>query len=73
MPTSQQPGTGSICDAPPEICSGGTTATRGTRPPSAGSHHLHIGPDQGHRIVADPVTLDQVAAKIVATHINLAR
>lgn len=36
-----------------------------------GRHHLHIGPDEGHRIPADPVTLEQVATKIVATHINL--
>lgn len=34
-------------------------------------HHLHIGPEEGHRIPAAPVTLEQVATKIVATHINL--
>lgn len=36
-----------------------------------GRHHLHIGPDEGHRIRAEPVTLEQVATKVVATHINL--
>lgn len=48
-------------------CHPGHEATLG------GPHHLHIGPDEGHRIAADPVTLEQVATKIVATHINLAR
>ncbi|HUF34264.1 MAG TPA: DUF6516 family protein [Acidimicrobiales bacterium] len=36
-----------------------------------GPHHLHIGPDEGHRIAAQPVTLEQVATKIVSTHVNL--
>lgn len=38
-----------------------------------GRHHLHIGPEEGHRIPAEPVTLEQVATKIVTTHINLRR
>lgn len=36
-----------------------------------GPNHLHIGPDEGHRIPAEPVTLEQIATKVVATHVNL--
>lgn len=36
-----------------------------------GPHHLHIGPDEGHRIAARPMTLEQVATKITSTHVNL--
>ena len=36
-----------------------------------GRHHLHIGPEEEHRIPAEPVTLEHVATKVVATHINL--
>lgn len=28
-----------------------------------GPHHLHIGPEEDHRIPAEPATLEQVAAK----------
>jgi hypothetical protein len=34
--------------------------------------HLHIGPDEDHRVPVDePVTLEDIAAKVVSTHINL--
>jgi hypothetical protein len=34
--------------------------------------HVHIGPDEDHRVlVATPVTLEDIAAKVVSTHINL--
>ena len=34
--------------------------------------HLHIGPDEDHRIPVDrPVALEDIAAKVVSTHINL--
>lgn len=38
-----------------------------------GRHHLHIGPEEEHRIPAEPATLEQVAIKVVATHVNLTR
>lgn len=33
--------------------------------------HPHIGRDEEHRVPAEPVTLEDVAAKIVSTHIHL--
>lgn len=36
-----------------------------------GPHHLHIGPGESHRMPAPPVTLLEVAEKVVTTHISL--
>lgn len=44
---------------------------RGHEATLGGPHHLHIGPDEEHRIPAEPVTLEQVATKVVTTHIHL--
>jgi hypothetical protein len=48
-------------------CHRGHEGTLGTR------HHLHIGPEEEHRIPAEPATLEHIATKIVATHVNLRR
>ena len=36
-----------------------------------GPWHLHIGPDENHRVWSEPMTLASIADKVVATHINL--
>lgn len=36
-----------------------------------GPWHLHIGPDESHRVSSEPMTLAAIADKVVATHINL--
>lgn len=36
-----------------------------------GTHHLHIGPEEDHRISARPATLTSIAEKVVVTHLSL--
>jgi hypothetical protein len=35
-----------------------------------GPHHLHIGPEENHRVAVAPRTLLEVAEKVVTTHIS---
>ncbi|MBN9608913.1 MAG: hypothetical protein BGO26_15085 [Actinobacteria bacterium 69-20] len=36
-----------------------------------GPHHLHIGPEEDHRIPANPATLTSIAKKVVITHLSI--
>lgn len=36
-----------------------------------GPHHLHIGPEEDHRIPAKPATLTSIAEKVVITHLSI--